>query len=135
MADPLHLPDAQVHRSLEALWRSGGTAYAGLSSTVPSKYLDSGVTEFDMASYERVALPTDATGFAAAVARAIETIVTSTWPAPLEDWPEPVAIVLFDTATKGTGNILGAVLITAVPILAGSPAPVAPPGVIRFASI
>jgi len=135
MADPLHLPDAQVHRTLELLWRSGGTGYAGFSSTVPSKYLDSGITEFDMASYERVALPLDATGFAAAVARAIETIVTTTWPAPLEDWPEPVAIILYDTPTKGTGNILGAVLIVAVPVLAGSPPISAAPGVIRFTSI
>jgi len=135
MADPLHLPDAQVHRTLELLWRSGGTVYAGFSSTVPSKYLDSGITEFDMASYERVALPTDATGFAAAAARAIETIVRTTWPAPTEDWPEPVAIVIYDTTTKGTGTPLGAVLIVAVPVLAGSLPASAGPGVIRFQSL
>lgn len=130
----MHLPDAQVHVALEALWRSGGTVYPGLATTVPDDHVSPGsVTEVVAASYERVALPTDATGFAAAAARAIETIVDSTWPDPLEDWGVVLSIPLYDTATKGTGVPVGAIrLATGVTIVAGGTAPVAAAGVIRF---
>lgn len=130
----MHLPDAQVHIALEALWRSGGTVYPGLSTTVPDDRVSPGsVTEVVAPSYERVALPTDATGFAAAAARAIETIVTTTWPDPVEDWGVVLSIPLYTTATKGTGVPVGAVrLADAVFVEAGGSAPSAPPGLIRF---
>jgi hypothetical protein len=130
----MHLPDAQVHVALEALWRAGGTVYAGLATTVPDDHVSPGsVTEVVAASYDRVALATDATGFAAAADRAIETIVDTTWAAPAEDWGVLLSVPLYDTATKGTGTPVGAVrLSTGVEVLAGGSAPVAPAGLIRF---
>jgi len=35
----MRLPDAQAHTALEALWRSGGTVYVGLSTTTPDDYV------------------------------------------------------------------------------------------------
>ena len=130
----MHLPDVQAHAALEALWRSGGVVYPGLSTTVPDDHCTPGsVTEVAAASYQRAALSTDATSFAAAVDRAIQTIVDTTWPAPAEDWGVALAIPLFDTATKGTGTAVGAVeLSTGVNILAGGSAPKAFAGTIRF---
>lgn len=131
----MHLPDAQVHIAMEALWRSGGTCYPGLSTTVPDDTVSpASVTEVVAPSYQRVALPTDPTGFGPAAARAIETIVDSVWPEPgVDDWGVPLAVVLFDTPVKGTGVPVGAVrLSTGVTVLAGGSAPVAAAGLIRF---
>lgn len=133
----MHLPDAQVHIALEALWRSGGTVYPGLATTVPDDHCSPGsVTEVVADAYDRVALATTAAGFAAAVDRAIETIVTTTWPTPdlVEDWGVVLSIPLYDTATKGTGVPVGAVHLTedGVYVQAGGSAPSAPPGLIRF---
>lgn len=135
----MHLPDAEVHVALEALYRSGrfaGAFGAGLSVTVPDDHCTAGsVTEVVAASYERVSLASDATGFAAAVDRAIETVVASTWPDPAEDWGVVLSIVLWDTTVKATGVPVGAVAITGINILAGGGAPSVPAGVIRFSSI
>lgn len=133
----MHLPDAEVHVALEDLYRSGrfaGTFGAGLSVTVPDDRCTAGsVTEVVAASYQRVPLASGATGFAAAVERAIETIVASIWPAPLEDWGVVLSIVLFDTLTKATGVPVGAVrLSTGTNVIASGSAPVAPAGLIRF---
>jgi hypothetical protein len=130
----MHLPDAQAHAALEALWRSGGTVYAGMAITVPDDHCTpASVTEVVAASYQRVALATTAAGFAAAVDRAIQTIVSTTWPTPAEDWGTVLSIPLYSTATKATGVPVGAVrLSTGVNILAGGSAPVAPAGLIRF---
>lgn len=131
----MYLPDAQVHIALEAVWRSGGTVGAGLSLTVPDDHVTpASVTEVVAASYQRVPLATDATGFGVAVARAIETIIETVWAAPgAYDWGVPLAIVLFDTATKGTGVTVGAVrLNTGVNVIAGGSALRAPAGLIRF---
>jgi len=135
----VHLPDAQVHIALEALWRSGGTCYAGLSITVPDEHVTAGsVTEVVAASYQRVALATTAAGFAAAAARAIETVVDTTWAAPgAYDWGVLLAIVLWSTATKGTGVPVGAVRLAegGVYVEAGGSAPDAPAGLIRFEAL
>jgi len=130
----MRLPDAQAHTALEALWRSGGTVYVGLSTTTPDDYVTPGsVTEVVAASYQRVALVTTAAGFAAAASRAIQTIVATMFAAPAEDWGTCLAIVLFSTTTKATGVPVGAIrLSTGVNILAGGAAPVIPAGVIRF---
>ncbi len=130
----MHLPDAQAHLALEALWRSGGTVYAGLSTTLPDDHVSPGsVTEVVAGSYQRVALPTTSAGFAAAAARAIETVVETTWPSPTHDWGVLLAIVLFSTATKGNGVPVGAVrLASGVNVTAGGSTPVAPAGLIRF---
>lgn len=132
----MHLPDTQAHVALEALWRSGGTVYAGLSLTVPDdRCTPASVTEVVAASYQRVSLATTSSGFGAAADRAIETIVAQTFPAPAEDWGVALSIVLWDTTTKATGTPVGAVrLSTGVNILAGGAAPVIPAGVIRFVS-
>jgi len=130
----MHLPDAQVHQALEALWRSGGTTYVGLSTTVPGDTVSPGsVTEVVAGSYERVALAKSSGGFGAATSRAIQTIVATTWPAPVEDWGTALAVVLWSTATKGTGVPVAAIrLSTGVTILAGGSPVVAPAGLIRF---
>ena len=132
----MHLPDAQAHAALEALWRSGGTVGVGLSLTVPDDVVSpSSVTEVVAASYDRVSLATTAAGFAAAVSRAIQTIVASTFAAPTEDWGTVLSVVLWSTTTKATGVPVGAIrLSTGVNILAGGAAPVIPAGVIRFVS-
>jgi len=133
----MHLPDAQVHTALEALWRSGGTVYPGMSTTVPDDTVSpASVTEVVGASYQRTALLKTSAGFAAAAGRAIETIVASSWPAPLEDQGTVLSIVLFSTATKGTGVPVAAIrLATGVTLLAGGSAPVAPAGLIRFEAV
>ena len=130
----MHLPDAQAHAALEAVWRSGGTVYAGMALTVPDDHCTpASVTEVVAASYQRVALATTSAGFAAAVDRAIQTIVAQTFPAPAEDWGVVLSIPLYSTATKATGVLVGAVrLSTGTNILAGGAAPVAPAGLIRF---
>jgi len=130
----MHLPDVHAHAALEALWRSGGTVGVGLSLTVPDDVVSpASVTEVVAASYDRVSLATTAAGFAAAVDRAIQTIVSSSFAAPAEDWGTVLAVVLWSTTTKATGVPVGAVrLSTGVNILAGGSAPVIPVGVIRF---
>lgn len=119
---------------LEFLWRSAGTVYPGLSTTIPDDHVSAGsVTEVVAGSYQRVALATTSAGFAAAASRAIETIVDTVWAAPAEDWGVALAVVLFSTATKGTGVPRGAVrLATGYHITADGSAPRAVAGTIRF---
>jgi hypothetical protein len=92
------------------------------------------VTEVVAASYERVTLATDATGFAAAVDRAIETIVASTFPDPIEDWGVCLSLVFYDTDVKATGDIIDALAFAGdgISILAGGTALVVEAGAIRF---
>lgn len=134
----MHQPDSEAKVFLEALYRAGrfgGHFYAGFLSAVPGDHCEpASVVEFTAPSYQRVALASTSAGFAAAVDRAIETIVATTFAAPAEDWGIPRAIGLFDTATKGTGTLVAVRLLSAdaAPILAGGSAPVAPAGLIRF---
>lgn len=133
----MHLPDAQAHIALEAVWRSGGTVGVGLSTTVSDDHVSPGsVTEVVAASYERVVLATTSAGFGPAALRDIATIVASVWPnAPAEDWGVVLEIVLWSTTTKATGVPVGAVrLNTGVLIVAGGSTPVAPVGLIHFSA-
>ena len=52
----MHLPDDQVHAALTALYRSGGTAEVGLSTTVPGDKSDTNVTEPAGGGYARKAV-------------------------------------------------------------------------------
>jgi len=135
----MHLPDAEVHAALEYLYRSGrfsGVFGVGLSLTVPDDACTPGsVTEVVATSYNRVALASTSSGWAAAATRAIETIVSTTFPAPTDDWGTVLSIPLYDTTVKATGNLLGAIrLSTGVNVLAGGSAVFIPAGVIRYSA-
>jgi len=133
----MHLPDSEVHAALEYLYRSGrfsGVFGVGLSLTVPDDACTPGsITEVVATSYQRVSLASTSAGWAAAAVRAIATIVSTTFPAPTDDWGTVLSIPLYDTTTKATGNLLGAIRFsTGVNVLAGGSAPVIPIGLIRF---
>jgi hypothetical protein len=127
----MHLPDAQVHTALSALFRSGGTGYVGLSTTTPTDDSTGNITEPTGGGYARVALPLSASGFGAPSGRAIETVVASTFPAPTGDWGTVLAWVMFTTQT-GLTVIASGRLATGKSITAGSSRPVLPAGTIRI---
>lgn len=124
----MHLPDAQVHAALTALYRSGGTGYVGLSTTVPGDEGDTNITEPVGGGYARVPLALDGTAWEAPAGRGIETSAAVTFPAPSGAWGTVVAWVLFSG-----GNVIAAgKLATAKTITAGGSKPVLPAGSIRI---
>ena len=125
----MHLPDDQVHAALSALFRSGGTAQVGLSTTIPGDESDTNVTEPSGGGYARAPLALDATAWEAPAGRGIETSVAVTFPAPTGAWGTVVAWVLYSSggAVKAAGK-----LATAKTITAGGSKPVLPAGAIRI---
>jgi hypothetical protein len=134
----MHLPDSETHIALEALYRAGrfsGSFGVGLSTSTPDDVCSAGsITEVIAASYERVSLASTSAGWAAAATRAIETIVDSVFPDPLEDWGTVLAIVIWSTTVKATGNPIGGLLLSSdgLTILDGGTALTVSAGAIRF---
>lgn len=125
----MHLPDAQVHAALAALFRAGGTGKVGLSTTIPGDESDTGITEPAAGGYARVSIALDGTAWTTPAGRAIETSVDVAFPAPTGDWGTVVAWVVYDA----TGAVLAAGrLATAKTITAGGSQPVLPAGAIRI---
>lgn len=124
----MRLPDDQVHAALSALFRSGGAAEVGLSTTVPGDESDTNITEPAGGGYARVPLALDGTAWEAPAGRGIETSVAVTFPAPSGAWGTVVAWVLYSGgAIKAAGR-----LATAKTITAGGSKPVLPAGSIRI---